>query len=192
MSMEYFDVCDALGNPTGQVVSREEAHQKGIRHRTAHVWVVRRWEGRWQVLLQKRSADKDSFPGKYDTSSAGHIHAGDEPLPSALRELAEELGIHAAPQQLRPAGHFDIRFEKEFHGRLFRDNEYAFVYVYAGPVDADALTLQAEEVERVDWFDLEDTWKVLKDRRDIFCVPAEGMAVLRGYLGNGELKDVEL
>ena len=180
--MEWFDVVDEQGRPTGETVSREEAHARGVRHRTAHVWVVRRREGRWQVLLQKRSANKDSFPGKYDTSSAGHIRAGDAPLESALRELEEELGIRAKPGQLRPAGHFDIRFEREFHGRLFRDNEFAFVYVYREPVDIDALTLQAEEVERVDWFDLEAAWAELKQRRDIYCVPSEGMAVLKRYL----------
>ena len=74
--MEYFDVCDAAGEPTGAVVARDVAHREGIRHRTAHVWVVRRVGGRWQVLLQKRAAHKDSFPGKYDTSSAGHVRAG--------------------------------------------------------------------------------------------------------------------
>ena len=184
--MEYFDICDERGVPTGETVARDAAHREGIRHRTAHVWVVRRRAGRWQVLLQKRSANKDSFPGKYDTSSAGHIPAGDEPLESALRELGEELGIQASPEQLRFAGHFDIRYEKEFHGRLFRDNEYAFVYVYREPVDIHALTLQAEEVERVDWFDLEDTWAELPTRRDLYCVPTPGMAVLREYLGNEE------
>jgi len=182
--MEYFDVCDAQGNPTGAIVSRDAAHRKGIRHRTAHVWVVRRVDGRWQVLLQKRSESKDSFPGKYDTSSAGHIPAGDAPLESALRELAEELGIYAMPEQLHYAGSFDIRYEKEFHGRLFRDNEFSCVYVYMEPVDADALTLQAEEVTRVDWFDLEQTWSELPTRRDVFCVPTAGMAVLRGYLSD--------
>ena len=181
--MEYFDVCDEAGNPTGAVVSREAAHRDGIRHRTAHVWVVRRRDGRWQVLLQKRAADKDSFPGKYDTSSAGHIQAGDEPRASALRELGEELGIFAAPEQLRYAGSFDIRYEKEFHGRRFRDNELAHVFVYDSPVNIGALTLQAEEVERVDWFDLEAVWGELAERRDLYCVPTEGMAVLREYLG---------
>ena len=181
--MEYFDICDEQGRPTGETVSREEAHRRGIRHRTAHVWVVRRREGRWQVLLQKRSANKDSFPGKYDTSSAGHIPAGSEPLESALRELDEELGIQAEPAQLEYAGWFDIRYEKEFHGRPFRDNEFCTVYVYTGPVDEGALKLQAEEVERVDWFDLEDTWAELPNRRDVYCVPMEGMAVLREYLG---------
>ena len=180
--MEYFDICDEAGNPTGEIVSRDEAHRSGIRHRTAHVWVVRRVDGRWQVLLQKRSENKDSFPGKYDTSSAGHIPAGDEPLESALRELGEELGIHARPEQLHYAGTFDIRYEKEFHDRLFRDNELSHVYVYMEPVEVSDLTLQAEEVSRVDWFDLEDTWAALPTRRDVFCIPTQGMAVLREYL----------
>jgi len=45
--------------------------------------------------------NKDSFPCRYDTSSAGHIQAGDEPLESAVRELSEELGIQANPDDLR-------------------------------------------------------------------------------------------
>ena len=184
--MEYFDVCDENGNPTGEIISREEAHRQGIRHRTAHIWVVRRCGERWQVLLQKRSANKDSFPGKYDTSSAGHIPAGDEPLASGLRELKEELGIRATADQLRYAGHFDIGYEKVFHGRLFRDHEYAHVYVYMEPVEIAGLTLQAEEVERVDWFDLERVWAELPDRRDVYCVPTPGMAVLREFLGSEE------
>ena len=184
--MEYFDVCDERGNPTGEVVARDVAHREGVRHRTAHVWVVRKEKGRWQVLLQKRSANKDSFPGKYDTSSAGHIQAGDEPLESAMRELGEELGIAAEPERLVYAGNFDICYEKEFHGEMFRDNEFAHVFVYSRPVDIDALTLQTEEVERVDWFDLETTWAELPTRRDFYCVPTEGMAVLREYLNSAE------
>ena len=93
--MELFDVIDSKGNPTGQIASREKAHAEGIPPRTAHIWIIREKEGRVQILLQKRSQNKDSFPGKFDTSSAGHIQAGDEPLESALRELKEELGISA-------------------------------------------------------------------------------------------------
>ena len=88
-----------------------------------------------QILLQKRSQNKDSFPGKFDTSSAGHIQAGDEPLESALRELKEELGISAPPEQLHFAGTFPISFAKEFHGKMFRDEEIAFVYIYREPVN---------------------------------------------------------
>ena len=62
--MELFDVIDSKGNPTGQIVSREKAHAEGIPHRTAHIWIIREKEGRVQILLQKRSQNKDSFPGK--------------------------------------------------------------------------------------------------------------------------------
>ena len=183
--MEYFDICDETGRPTGGIVERGAAHRDGIRHRTAHVWVVRREAGRWQVLLQKRSMNKDSFPGKYDTSSAGHIPAGSEPPESAVRELGEELGIHATPRDLDFVGWFDIRYEKAFHGQPFRDNEHCSVYVYDKPVDVGALALQADEVERVGWFDLEAVWAELPTRRDVYCVPTESMAMLRNYLGGG-------
>ena len=180
--MEYLDICEEDGRPTGKTVSREVAHREGILHRTAHVWIVRSVEGKYQVLLQKRSMEKESFPGFYDTSSAGHIPAGTEPLPSALRELKEELGIDAAPEDLAYAGQFRIRYEKEFHGRLFRDNEVTSVYVYEKPVDADCLTLQESEVDEARWFDLDEVFREIKTSRARFCVPAEGLGVLIAYL----------
>ena len=178
---EYFDVCDENGVPTGAVVERGEAHRKGVRHRTAHVWIVREKEGRTEVLLQKRSRNKDSFPGLYDTSSAGHVPAGEEPLPSALRELREELGIRAAPEQLRRIGHIENVYRMEFHGQEFRDNEYCTVYVYEGEADASALRLQPEEVERADWFDLEAVLEEIDRSRDRFCVPREGLELVKSW-----------
>ena len=186
INMELFDVIDSEGNPTGQIVSRETAHEEGIPHRTAHIWIIREKEGRVQILLQKRSQNKDSFPGKFDTSSAGHIQAGDEPLESALRELKEELGISAVPEQLHFAGTFPISFAKEFHGKMFRDEEIAFVYIFKEPVNTDALILQTEEVEAVQWFDLEEVYEQYGKHRDIFCVPTGGLEVVRKYLDSAE------
>ena len=180
--MEYFDICDEQGRPTGATVERGEAHARGVCHRTAHIWVLRRRNGRDEVLLQKRSANKDSFPGRYDTSSAGHIQAGDEPLPSALRELREELGIDARADELDYVGNFRAVYELEFYGKPFRDNEVVFVYAYTGEVDADALTLQAEEVERVDWFDLEEVIAAVGRHERKFCVPSAGLQLLKAYL----------
>ena len=180
--MEYLDVCDEKGQPAGGIVSREKAHRDGIRHRTAHVWVIREEKGRIQVLLQKRSANKESFPGMYDTSSAGHIPAGCEPLDSALRELREELGIEAVEGQLRYLGAICNRYEAQFRGKIFRDNEYCSVYLYREPLDAESLHLQAEEVERVDWFDLEQIREEIKHSRERFCVPGASLDLLRRFL----------
>ena len=180
--MEYLDVCDEKGQPTGGIVSREKAHRDGIRHRTAHVWVIREEKGRIQGLLQKRSANKESFPGMYDTSSAGHIPAGCEPLDSALRELREELGIEAGEGQLRYLGAICNRYEAQFRGKIFRDNEYCSVYLYREPLDAESLHLQAEEVERVDWFDLEQVLEEIEHSRERFCVPGASLDLLRRFL----------
>jgi isopentenyldiphosphate isomerase len=91
--MEYLDIVDENGIPTGETVERSLAHRTGVRHRTTHIWIVRKREGNVQILLQKRSKNKDSFPGCYDISSAGHIPAGDDFAESGLRELEEELGL---------------------------------------------------------------------------------------------------
>ena len=107
--MELFDIIDENGNPTGKIVERCIAHAEGIPHRTAHIWIIRRRNEKTEILLQKRSRNKDSFPGKFDTSSAGHIQAGDEPMESALRELEEELGIHAESAECYPTKGFAVR-----------------------------------------------------------------------------------
>lgn len=60
---ELLDIVDEDGEPTGVTVDREVAHRDGIRHRTSHVWLVRKGPtNALEVLLQKRAADKDAFP----------------------------------------------------------------------------------------------------------------------------------
>ena len=180
--MEYLDICDETGAPTGAVVARETAHREGILHRTAHVWIARKVPGGFEVLPQKRSLQKESYPGEYDTSSAGHIPAGEEPLPSALRELGEELGLHAREDQLAFAGSFRIQYEKVFHGRPFRDNEFTYVYVYRDSVDEAALTLQQSEVDGVRWFPLPWVLEEVRRGSDLVCAPIQGLTILSDYL----------
>ena len=186
---ELFDIIDNNGVPTGETISRSEAHEKGLPHRTAHIWIVRNSGSSYQVLMQKRSAQKESFPSMYDTSSAGHIQAGDDPLESAERELYEELGIIANGGDLSFAGKFPIKYEMEFHGKMFRDNEIAFVYVYEKNVDATKLTLQTEEVEEVRWFDLEEVHEGCRHRDGTFCAPLEGLEIMMEYLSQRKTEE---
>lgn len=180
--MEIFDVVDEHGIPNGETVERSRAHREGIRHRTAHVWVVREMGGRWQVLLQKRSENKDSFPGRLDTSSAGHIPAGSEPVESALRELKEELGVEAAPEELTWIGQFKIQYELPFHGAMFRDNEVSNVYVLRRAQPASEFVIQKEELEAVEWRDADVVAADLARHDPAYCVPHGGWALLEAYL----------
>jgi hypothetical protein len=38
--METFDILDKDGNKTGQTVSRNEAHSKGVWHAAVHTWIM--------------------------------------------------------------------------------------------------------------------------------------------------------
>lgn len=67
---------------------RNLVHQDGDYHRAVHVWIYAESTG--ELLLQKRSDNKDSWPGQWDISSAGHISAGDTSLDTAQYASPEE------------------------------------------------------------------------------------------------------
>ena len=178
--MEWLDIVDENGVPTGQVVSRQEAHRLGLRHRTSHVWIVRRREGNLQVLLQKRSEEKDSYPGCYDISSAGHIPAGADFVPSALRELKEELGVTARPEELLYCGQRRFRFQEVFHGSPFRADQVSNIYVMWLDWDEDRFLPQKEEISEVRWFDFADCLRRVEEGSIPTCIfPEELRMVLR-------------
>lgn len=180
--MELLDIRDREGRLTGQVKEREKVHEDGDLHGTSHVWVLReKAGGSCDLLLQKRSAQKDSFPGCYDISSAGHIPSGQDYLPSALRELEEELGIKAYPQDLIFVGMHQGYSEAEFWGKPFKNHEISKVYLYTKPVEIKDLSLQEEEVEAVVWMDLEDCIRKVKENDPAYILFIRELEMIRAW-----------
>lgn len=70
--------------------SKDEAWQKGIRQRIVRVFVL---NSSGELLMQKRSYNRASLPGRWDQSAAGHVDEGETYLEAAQREMAEEVGI---------------------------------------------------------------------------------------------------
>lgn len=184
--LELFDVVDEDGEPTGETIERTLAHSQGIRHRTAHVWLLRRRQDRVEILLQKRSQNKDSFPGCYDISSAGHIPAGVDYISSALRELKEELGEEAAPEELHCCGVRHIRYEENFYGKPFRDNQVSKVYVLWRDKEPEDFVLQREEVEEVRWFEFDRCMELVKENGILNCIMMEELEMIRATLAELE------
>lgn len=168
--MEILDIVNENGKPTGKTVEREAAHASGIRHRTSHVWLVRKVKGKWQVLLQKRSHDKDSYPDCYDSSSAGHIPAGVGFVESAIRELKEELGLDAAEDEIHYCGVRVSRRDSIFHGRLFCDNQVSNVYIIGRDINESDVTVQKEEVDSVLWMDLDECVEMVEKNLKPNCI----------------------
>lgn len=182
--MEMFDIIDEDGNKTGMIKERGVAHREGALHATAHIWIARenRKSG-YDILLQKRSACKDSHPGCYDISSAGHISAGDEVLESALRELKEELGIEAGPEDLQEIGIQYKNYEGEFYGKPFRDNQRSTLFLYKKPVDIEKLILQESEIESVIWMDYKEALQAICENTIKHCIYEEEFRKVGKKLG---------
>lgn len=168
--MEIFDVVDEAGNPTGETVTRERAHLEGIRHRTAHLWILRKRNGKVQVLLQKRCKTKASYAGLYDISSAGHIPAGCDYAESALRELSEELGAAASQSDLVPVWARSIHADAVFGGKPFHDRQYSKVFAMWLDKDENEFICQPEEVECVRWMDLNECLKAVSENTIPNCI----------------------
>ena len=190
--MELLDIVDENGIPTGEVVERKIAHSEGILHRTAHVWLLRRKENGVQILLQKRSDNKDSFPDCFDISSAGHIPAGVDFKPSAIRELKEELGYVAEIEELIYVGTRRIKFKEIFHNELFIDNQVSRVYVLWCDLNEREFILQQEEVSEVKWFDFDECYKGVKENTIHHCIYVEELDLIRKLLGKDEVYDTNI
>ncbi|PPD88186.1 hypothetical protein GOBAR_DD14890 [Gossypium barbadense] len=132
--VEYLDVLTKTGGGGGDV------HRDGDYHKAVHVWIFA--ESTQELLLQKRADYKDSWPGLWDISSAGHISAGDSSLITAQRELQEELGV------ILPKDAFELIFifleECVTNNGKFINNEYSDVYrvTTLEPISREAFTLQ--------------------------------------------------
>lgn len=175
---EFLDIVDDKGNPTGRIADRAEAHRKGIRHRTSHVWLVREKNNRVQVLLQKRAAVK-SFPGCYDVSSAGHIPAGEGFAASALRELEEELGVSTKAEDLVCCGDRTIVWDDVFFGEEYHDRQYTRVFVLRMDLEESGFRLQREEVESVRWMDLDLCLRGVEENSFRHCIETEELLMVR-------------
>lgn len=183
--MEYFDIRNSDGRITGEIKERTKVHEDGDLHGTSHVWIMRQnGSGGYDLLLQKRSAGKDAYPGCYDISSAGHLMAGQDYLPSALRELWEELGIRAKEEDLVFLGIHEGYYEETFYGKPFRNHEISHVYLYDRPVDIEDMILQEDEVESVKWMDIEKCYEETEKNNPRYILEKDELDMIKKYIEN--------
>ena len=175
---EFLDIVDETGQPTGEIVDRETAHAKGVLHRTSHVWLARKKNGKIQILLQKRAKHKSSFPGCYDISSAGHIPAGDSYEISALRELKEELGVKAEEKDLIYFGDRKVIWDDVFFGKPFHDRQISRVFLLWLDREESEFTIQEEEVDSVLWMDFEQCYAGVQNGLFQNCIVLEELQML--------------
>lgn len=140
--MEFVDILDEYGNKTGTIKEHSIAKRDKDYTLAVHVW-IQNSEG--EILLQKRSLQKHSFPGMWDTTG-GKVRAYENSIEAIIRETKEELGIDVVPSELK----YILRFPAQKNSKpMFLD-----VYLLKKDIELQSLILQREEVENADYVPL--------------------------------------
>ncbi|RLG94519.1 NUDIX hydrolase [Candidatus Bathyarchaeota archaeon] len=142
---EYFYVVDEDDNVIG-AASREECHSNAkLIHRSVYIFLV---NSRGEILIQRRSVNKDLYPGFYTASATGHVNYGEDYDIAAKRELREELRVDAPLRRLCKVKSFsDV------------EREISMIYVcrYDGPIRFDR-----NEIDEVVFMSIDNIERSLK------------------------------
>lgn len=161
---EVFNVVNESDEVIGEA-TRGEVHARGLRHRAVSIFV---FNTAGQLLMQLRSATKDEYPSCWTSSCSGHVDAGEDYSTAAHRELMEELGLVLPLEQV---------------GKFAAGPETAneFTVLYRATAD-EVPALHPEEIERVEFVDIEDVARQVEQSPEQYTPPFRVM--LTWYMQN--------
>lgn len=139
MAEEIFDIVDEQ-DMVVSTAPRSVAHKQGLRHRAIHVLFV---TPKGDVVLQKRSMTKDTYPGYWTVTVGGHVGSSRDYLAAAVAEISEETGLTVAASSLVPVS----RMECEYHDPITGAHDNEFIMVYGHVFRGDVANLKIEEGE---------------------------------------------
>ena len=140
---ECFDILDENGNLTGKKKLRSDVHRDGAWHKAVHIWII---NGNGEILLQRRSANKDSYPNMLDISCAGHLSSGDSSIEGAIRELKEELNIEVKTNELQ---YIKTLKRSSKYTETFINNEFDDLYILRTNKNIEDMQFQKEEISEI-------------------------------------------
>lgn len=145
--MERWDMLDRWGRTTGRTVVRGQSIQPGDYHLVTHAWLV---DAAGRFLIQRRAEHLSLWPGLWATTGGSAV-AGEDSLSAMRRELHEELGIAAKPQEL------------VLLGRILGVDSLIDVWLLRKELALDQLVLQTEEVSAIRWVDREELLQMIAE-----------------------------
>jgi isopentenyl-diphosphate delta-isomerase len=151
---ELLDIIDENDNIT-EVVTKREAHQRGLLHKTVISEVIDS-KGRW--LFVKQASDRQDA-GQYVSPVGGHVSSGETEEQALKREAQEELGLEGAYK-------FELIgkaiFNRSVLGR--QENHYFIVY----KIYSDAEPKLNHESESYKYFTEDEVRAELKQHPEHF------------------------
>ena len=145
--MEYNDIYDKKRNLTGKVHLRGTPWKRGEYGLVVCVWV---YDGKGKLLMTRRAPQK-SFPGTWE-NSGGAAKAGEDSLTAIVRELYEETGIKADPED------FEL-LESLREGNAFYDH-----YCLKADVPLNEIVLLEGETDDVKWVTFPEVHRMIEKK----------------------------
>ena len=159
--LQKLNIVDEDDNIIGED-SRENVHRKGLLHREVHVWIYNK---KGEILFQKRSMTKDTYPGLLDASVGGHVELNDNYDEAAIRELEEETGIKANKSDLT----YITEIRKKSYDKItgMTNNVIRAVYVYEYDNEQE-IKLEKGKADSLEFWPLEKIFNISEEDRKKF------------------------
>lgn len=151
--MEFNDIYDKNRHLTGATHCRGTSWNDGEYGLVVCVWV---YDGRGNILLTKRAPGKTAA-GTWE-NSGGAVKAGESSRPAIARELFEETGIQANPN--------DFELLAQCTDGKFHYDHYCLQH----PVPIDRIRLQPGETVDAQWADFSNIHQLIQTKQMCYVI----------------------
>ena len=146
---ELCDIYDINGKNTGKVFERGEDLNNGELQLVTDIWII---NNNSQILIQKRSKDKEISPNTWATHG-GCVATNETSLNGCIREAYEEIGILLNSKDIQ-------LLTRSTSDSLIMDS-----YIVLQEFNISLAVLQVEEVSDVKWVSLNELKDMVKKKQ---------------------------
>ena len=152
-------------NENGKII--DEVNKKDEMNLSSNTWLKAVTcfvlNERDEVLIEKR-VNKGINPGQLDLCS-GHVDINETQTQAMIRELGEELGIGLDEAiNVVKVSQDDLKFQIESSGKILN----FLGTMYCLKRKSSKVNIQKEEIEKIVWLPLEETFQLIKSGRTRF------------------------
>ena len=107
--------------------TREEVHTQGLLHQVAHVWMFQPKEDDTYIMIQKRSLDRELYPGKYDLIQTTHFDPDESYEEAIVDSLEYYRGLKKSKEDIIHVGSTHQQIDAgDYHDNALVHSQGAF------------------------------------------------------------------
>ena len=152
MTSEMVVLVDEKDQEIG-LAEKMHAHQHGLLHRAFSVFILRKRNDDFEVLLQQRNSAKYHCGGLWSNTCCSHPRENEDIIVAGQRRLLEEMGLDMKLSVLD-----SFIYRAEFSNGLV---EHEYDHVLLGFYNDEKINLNPEEVQDCRWISIPELQKQL-------------------------------